>query len=116
VEPIDAEWMEQLQDKSGMTVRRLVEEARRPVNNGVHVTSGTSNYDIADEDKGEFADLIFHSIGRKVIWPDITALTDWDSGATLDDNHELVTIIINPFQNLFHFYFGAQADSYVSGL
>jgi len=116
VEPLDTEWMEQLQDKSGMTVRRLVEGARRQSNSGVHVTSGTRTYDIAEEDKGEFTDLIFQSIGRKVIWPDITALTDWESGTTLDDRHELVTIIINPFQNLFHFYFGAQADSYVSGL
>ncbi len=116
VEPLDAEWMEQLQDKSGMTVRRLVEGSRRLSNSGVLVTSGARTYDIAEEDKGEFTDLIFQSIGRKVIWPDMTALTDWDSGATLEGRHELVTIIINPFQNLFHFYFGAQADSYVSGL
>ena len=51
-----------------------------------------------------------------MIWADVTALTDWNTGATIDGHHELFTLIINPFQNLFHFYFGAQADDYVSGL
>jgi sigma-B regulation protein RsbU (phosphoserine phosphatase) len=59
---------------------------------------------------------VLRAIGRKVIWADVTALTDWNTGATVDGRHELFTLIINPFQNLFHFYFGTEADSYVSTL
>lgn len=116
VEPLDAEWMEQLQDKSGMTVRLTVEGARNARNNGLRVKNRNHSFNIDGDDKGEVTDLILRSIFRKVIWPDMTTLTDWNSGASLDDRHQLFTLIINPFQNLFHFYFGAQADSYVSGL
>ncbi len=116
VEPLDVEWISQLQDKSGMTVRLTVEGRSKSRGKGLTVQSGKHTFDIDDDDKGEVTDLVLRSLGRKVIWPDVTALTDWNSGATLTDRHELFTLIINPFQNLFHFYFGAQADSYVSGL
>ena len=115
IEPLDAEWVEQLQDKSGMTVRLTVEGAGKTRNGGIRVnTNGGRTFDIDDDDKGGLTELILHSIGRKVIWADVTALTDWTSGETVEGKHELFTLIINPFQNLFHFYFGAQADSYVS--
>ena len=116
VEPLDAEWIEQLQDKSGMTVRTTLENASKAGKHGLRVRNGSNSFDIDEDDKGEVTDLLVSSIGRKVIWPDLTTLTDWNSGATVENRHELFTIIINPFQNLFHFYFGAQADSYVSGL
>jgi serine phosphatase RsbU (regulator of sigma subunit) len=116
VEPLDHEWAEQLQDKSGMTVRMGVESANRSRNKGVRVSSGEHTFNIDDDDKGEVTDLVLRSIFRKVIWADVTSLTDWNTGATVDGQHELFTLIINPFQNLFHFYFGAQADSYVSAL
>ena len=51
-----------------------------------------------------------------MIWADVTALTDWDTRRHDRRHHELFTLIVNPFQNLFHFYFGAQADDYVRGL
>jgi Serine phosphatase RsbU, regulator of sigma subunit len=118
VEPLDAEWIEQLQDKSGMTVWLTVERAGGSAKRGVHVhvQNRGHTFDIDGDEKGERTDLLIRSIGRKVIWPDRTALTDWDTGETIDGKHELFTLIINPFQNLFHFYFGAQADSYVSSL
>jgi serine phosphatase RsbU (regulator of sigma subunit) len=116
VEPLDSEWSEQLQDKSGMTVRMSVEGARKSRNGGIRIDNGPHTFNIDADDKGEFTELVLRSIGRKVIWPDVTSLTDWNSGATLEDRHELFTLIINPFQNLFHFYFGAQADNYVSSL
>jgi serine phosphatase RsbU (regulator of sigma subunit) len=116
VEPLDSEWTEQLQDKSGMTVRMTVEGANKSPKSGLRVNSGEHSFDIDDDDNGGMKDLLFNSIGRKVIWADVTALTDWNSGATIDGHHELFTLIVNPFPNLFHFYFGAQADDYVRGL
>jgi len=116
VEPLDAEWTEQLQDKSGMTVRMTVEGAGKAQKGGLKVTKGDHSFNIDADDKGETTDLVLKSIGRKVIWADMTALTDWNTGATIDGHHELFTLIVNPFQNLFHFYFGAQADDYVRGL
>jgi len=116
VEPLDAEWTEQLQDKSGMTVRMSVEGAGKAQKGGLKVTKGDHSFNIDADDKGETTDLVLKSIGRKVIWADVTALTDWNTGATIDGHHELFTLIVNPFQNLFHFYFGAQADDYVRSL
>jgi serine phosphatase RsbU (regulator of sigma subunit) len=116
VEPLDSEWTEQLQDKSGMTVRMTVEGANKSRKKGLRVNSGEHSFDIDDDDSGGLKDLLFNSIGRKVIWADVTALTDWNSGATIDGHHELFTLIVNPFPNLFHFYFGAQADDYVRAL
>jgi len=116
VEPLDAEWSEQLQDKSGMTVRMTVEGAGKSRKGGLQVKKGEHSFNIDADDNGEVTDLLLKSIGRRVVWADVTALTDWNSGATIDGHHELFTLIINPFQNLFHFYFGAQADDYVKGL
>src|SRR5947209_14641759 len=117
VEPLDAEWIEQLQDKSGMTVRTSVEGAAKSRRgSGIHIKRGQHTFNIDEDDNGEFTELVLRSVGRKVIWPDVVSLTDWNTGATVEDRHNLFTLIVNPFQNLFHFYFGAQADNYVSGL
>jgi len=116
IEPLDPEWVEQLQDKSGMTVLMGLENTSKIRNGSIRVQKGGHTFNLDDNDSGAVTDLILRSIGTKVIWADVTALTDWDSGATIDGRHELFTLIINPFQNLFHFYFGAQADSYVRGL
>ena len=115
VEPLDNEWIAQLQDKSGMTVRMGVENAGKS-NRGIRVENRGHTFNLDDNDSGELTDLMVRAIGRKVIWADVTSLTDWSTGATVDGRHELFTLIINPFQNLFHFYFGAQADNYVSTL
>ncbi|HEV7572227.1 MAG TPA: SpoIIE family protein phosphatase [Thermoanaerobaculia bacterium] len=116
VEPLDSEWTEQLQEKSGMTVRMTVDTGKSSKSALRVNRRGGSSFDIDDDDNGGLKDLLFNSIGRKVIWADVTALTDWTSGATIDGRHELFTLIVNPFPNLFHFYFGAQADDYVRGL
>jgi serine phosphatase RsbU (regulator of sigma subunit) len=116
-EPLDNEWVEQLQDKSGMTVRMSVEgTTKKGRKSGINVESKGHTFNIDESDDGEVTNLVIRAIGRKVIWADVTALTDWNSGATVDGRHELFTLIINPFQNLFHFYFGTEADSYVSTL
>lgn len=116
IEPLDAEWAEQLRDKSGITVLMGLENSRKSSNGSIQVQKGDHSFNLDDNDSGAVTDLVLRSIGTKVIWADVTALTDWESGATVDGRHELFTLIINPFQNLFHFYFGAQADSYVQGL
>ena len=116
IEPLDNEWIEQLQDKSGMTVRLTVEGSGKSRRGGLRVQNRGHTFDIDGDDDGEVTNLVLRAIGRKVIWADVTALTDWSSGETVDGKRELFTLIINPFQNLFHFYFGAQADNYVSGL
>jgi serine phosphatase RsbU (regulator of sigma subunit) len=115
-EPLDAEWIEQFQDKSGMIIRTKVGERTASYRRGVRVENGGHSFDIKGDDDGKFTDLLVRSVGRKVVWPDITELTDWNTGSAAEGNHELFTLIVNPFQNLFHFYFGAAADNYVSGL
>jgi serine phosphatase RsbU (regulator of sigma subunit) len=115
-EPLDAEWLEQFQDKSGMTI--LTKVGARMVRNrrGVRVGSAKPTIDIEGDDDNEFTDLVMRSIGRKVIWADETELTDWSTGSTAVGRHEIFTLIVNPFQNLFHYYFGPEADNYVNRL
>jgi serine phosphatase RsbU (regulator of sigma subunit) len=115
-EPLDAEWIEQFQDKSGMTILTKVgERTIRTNRRGVQVNTGGKSFNIEGDGDNQFGDLLIHSVGRKVVWADQTELTDWNSG-TSEGKHELFTLIVNPFQNLFHYYFGAEADNYVSGL
>ena len=64
-----------------------------------------------NDNGGGMEDLIVHSIGRKIIWGDLTSLNDWGTGES-DENHQLFTLVINPVSSLFQFYFGAGADRY----
>jgi serine phosphatase RsbU (regulator of sigma subunit) len=115
-QPLDRAWADQLFDKSGMTVRMSLGKRNTDPSTrrrgGVHVSNedGT-NFDLESEDD-DVAKLVLHSIGHSIIWADPADLVDWKSGASSSD-HELFTLIINPVQNLFHFYFGASADDYV---
>ena len=106
-QPMNDEWIAQIEDHSGMTVRvGTTKKGRRATQKpGVHVN-------LDDDDTGE---LILRSALRKIVWFDPMIIARWDNGQD-DPAHELVTIIINPYQNLFHYYFGASADKYVSGL
>ena len=115
-EPLDAEWIEQFQDKSGMTIRTKLGGRTIRSERGIRVGKPERSINIEGDDDGQFTDLFIHNVGRTVVWPDATDLTDWDTGATAGGKHELFTLIANPFPNLFHFYFGAEADSYVSNL
>jgi serine phosphatase RsbU (regulator of sigma subunit) len=106
VQPMDEEWIAQLEEHSGMTVRvgKTVEKSSRSRRRGHGV-------DINIDDK-DTDDLIVRSIGRKIIWFDVTTIPLWATGKD-DEHHELVTTIINPVSNLFHFYFGAGGDRYL---
>jgi serine phosphatase RsbU (regulator of sigma subunit) len=109
VQPIDHAWIQQLQDRAGMIIR-IGHETSRPRQRGVRAKVGEKDIDLNDE--GDMQDLILHSVGRKIIWGDLTSLNDWQTGAS-DENHQLFTLIINPVSSLFQFYFGAGSDRYV---
>jgi len=109
VQPMDDEWIAQLEDHSGMTVRigsaTNKKRPNKPPSGGIHV-----NIDDKDTD-----DLIFRSVFRKIVWFDLATIPKWTTGQE-DPDHELVTTIVSPFSNLFHYYFGASADRYVGYL
>src|SRR5438132_8861062 len=109
VQPIDRAWTDQLQERTGMIIRIGQESARRK-NSGVRMSNDGKDIDCNDNGGG-MEDLIVHSIGRKIIWGDLTSLNDWGTGES-DENHQLFTLVINPVSSLFQFYFGAGADRY----
>src|SRR5713226_9511782 len=115
VQPIDKAWIGQLQERDGMIIRIGREtERRRGERKGVNAKAGDK--DIEDinlkSDDSDMENVLMSSIGRKIIWGDLTSLNDWNSGAS-DDEHQLFTLIINPVSSLFQFYFGAGSDRYV---
>src|SRR5207244_11168687 len=109
VEPIDRAWTDQLQERTGMIIRIGQESARRK-NSGVRMSNDGKDIDFNDNGGG-MEDLIVHSIGRKIIWGDLTSLNDWGTGES-DENHQLFTLVINPVSSLLQFYFGAGPDRY----
>jgi serine phosphatase RsbU (regulator of sigma subunit) len=112
VQPIDKAWIAQLHDRAGMIIRVGRESSDTAKRKGVNATVEGKNVDFNnDEDEG-MEDLIIHSIGRKIIWGDLTSLNDWNTGSS-DEEHQLFTLIINPVSSLFQFYFGAGSDQYV---
>ena len=110
VQPIDKTWIDQLHERAGMIIR-VGRESDTGRKNKVNMKVEGSNVDF-NADDGDMEDLIVHSIGRKIIWGDLTSLNDWKSGGS-DDEHQLFTLIINPVSSLFQFYFGAGPDQYV---
>jgi serine phosphatase RsbU (regulator of sigma subunit) len=110
VQPIDRAWMNQLQERLGMVIR-VGRETDQPRKKGaVGLKVGEKNVDVNDDEGME--DVVVKSIGRKIIWGDLTSLNDWNSGAN-DEEHQLFTLIINPVSSLFQFYFGVGSDRYV---
>jgi len=91
VQPMDDEWVAQLEDRSGMTVRvGTTTKGRRPRRTGgVHVS-------VDGDDDTE--DLVYRSAFRKIVWFDATTIPHWTNGQE-DSSHELFTTIVNPFTN-----------------
>src|SRR5438105_2691612 len=89
VQPLDRAWTDQLQERGGMIVRDM------------------------DRDS-EIDDLLLHSIGRKIIWADVTDTVQWDTGGA--STHQLGSLIINPWGSLLNFYFGAEGSGYLGVL
>ena len=112
VQPIDRAWTTQLQERAGMIIRVGRESDDTKNRKGANIKVEGKNVDFDTNDDNQMEDLIVHSVGRKIIWGDLTSLNDWGTGSS-DDEHQLFTLIINPVSSLFQFYFGAGSDQYV---
>ena len=113
VQPLDRAWADELHERDGMVIRMSNMDSdgsgRRPRKRGrggIHI-SGTGKDDELDR-------LVVSSIGRKIIWPDITGLVQWESGGS--STSKLMTLIVNPVPNLLNFYFGAEGSRYLDAL
>lgn len=102
-QPIDRYWTDQLHDRWRLTVRTTTARATRGKNN-------ERNYNI-NPDAG-LGDVMRKKFYKEIIWGDIADLTDWNSGSAIADR-SLFTLISNPPDNLFSYYFGAAANDYV---
>ena len=109
VQPLDRAWVDQLQQRDGMIVRMSgTDEGKRikppkPRGRGV---------DIDFDNDDEFGQLVLQSIGRKIIWGDITDLVHWETGGR--STHQLGSFIINPVPNVMQFYFGSEGGRYLN--
>jgi phosphoserine phosphatase RsbU/P len=101
VQPLDKAWTDQLFERHGMIVRTA--NARGSRRNG----NGNINVDKDDQLK----DVVAGNVFRKIIWGDLADLTDWNTGQALTDR-SLFTLIANPPNNIFAYYFGASAGEY----
>ena len=119
VQPLDRTWATQLADKSGMQVRTaydkrskkkrdaasegMRDEMRTRVRQEGHINLSV---DVDDNEGDDLQKLFMRSVGRRIVWGDITALTDWTNGETADEL-QVVTLIAIPVTNLFQLYFGS---------
>jgi len=110
VQPIDRTFNDSVEEKSGMTVRVFAETHKMDPKSGKYTSVHVGN---ASDDSDDVRDLILSNIGRKIIWFDVTELGDWTSGASTS-GRELGSLIVNPWTNLFHYYFGANASAVVN--
>lgn len=101
VQPMDKNWTDQVQERWRMIVRTTNAKATRRGNDDTQI-------DFDDQDmKTVFSQNVF----RNIVWGDLSDLTDWKTGSTLDDR-SLFMLIVNPPSNLFTYYFGASAGEY----
>ena len=113
VQPLDRAWAAQLAEKSGMQLRTAYDRRKKDDSASAGTPAvkrmrrrGAVSVNV-DSDKGqEIEELFTRSVGRKIVWGDITALTDWENGDTTD-SMQLVTLVAIPVSNLFQFYFGS---------
>jgi len=113
VQPMDADWIRQIQEDSGMIVRigRETTRKRKPGEIGTKV--GDQDIDLGTDGDSDMESLMLRSIGRRIIWGDLTSPNEWTTGRT-SETHQLFTLIIEPASSLFQFYFGARSDRYIS--
>lgn len=115
VQPLDRNWANQLADRTGMVIRtgRETEKPQRQPKTRVQIgPQPKHNVDINVDDDGDMGELITQSVPRKIIWGDLVALNDWQTGET-DETHQLFTLIANPISTLMQFYFGSGSDRYI---
>ena len=116
VQPMDRTWIAQLAERTGMEIRtgREADRRDRGERNQIRTSrdrDGGVNIDV-DDDSGDIDELITQSIGRKIIWGDLTTVNSWETGQP-DEKHQLFTLIVNPVSSLFQFYFGVGSDRYL---
>jgi serine phosphatase RsbU (regulator of sigma subunit) len=119
VQPLDQNWAENLEERGGMIIsyeqpspdKEKEKEAKKKRNARIRV-SGRERGDINIEGDG-FDDFVKRAWGwDRIIWGDVSDLTDWKTGKVTGD-HELLTLISNPIRNLFQFYFGSPDGGYL---
>lgn len=118
VQPLDANWARQLEDKGGMIITyktaapKTIQTPDRRGEARVTIRGGDKNEDYELDGDDAMKDLLRRWSPNEILWADLTALTQWETGKT-DRNKQLVTFLLNPTSNLFQFYFGASASHYV---
>jgi serine phosphatase RsbU (regulator of sigma subunit) len=111
VQPLDRAWAAQLQERDGMVVRMGMGRAKK--NKDGHTVD--LNIDGENKDADDDVDkLLMQSIFRKIVWADVTDLMSWETGGPT--THQLGTLIVNPWRNLFNFYFGSEGGGYLDAL
>src|SRR4029077_10304806 len=90
VHAIDRSWLAPTQERTGMIIR-IGRESSKKKPGGEHLTKNGNDIDIDDN---VMEDLILHSVGRKIIWGDLSGLNDWNTGESSDE-HQLFTLIVN---------------------
>ncbi|HUP48761.1 MAG TPA: SpoIIE family protein phosphatase, partial [Thermoanaerobaculia bacterium] len=110
VQPIDASWAEQLEEKGGMIIT-FDQSGQRSRRARVQVGEEEEDYDI--ETDAAFERIMQRGMAiDRVVWADFSALTEWETGQT-NRRQQMVTFISTPVRNLFQFYFGAASGRYL---
>jgi serine phosphatase RsbU (regulator of sigma subunit) len=116
VQPLDAHWASWLEEKDGMITshQRATAHGGGRNKNRIRYQGPSGDAEDIDLDGGENVNSFFRrAFGvDRVVWGDLTELTDWQSGNP-QSGHQLFTLIANPLPNLFQFYFGASHGRYV---
>jgi serine phosphatase RsbU (regulator of sigma subunit) len=100
IQPLDKAWADQLFERHGMIVRTA--NARPSKRN-------SGNIDIEKDD--QLQDVFTGNVLRKIIWGDFADPADWNTGQEVPDRR-LFTLIANPPNNIFAYYFGTSAGEY----
>jgi len=113
VQPLDKEWVQWLEEQGGMIISFEQTHRHRASRGGKIRINKNSDTDIDIDGGDNFNSFLRRAWGLdRVIWGDLTDLTNWETGGTAAD-HQLFTFISNPVSNLVHFYFGASNDEYI---
>jgi sigma-B regulation protein RsbU (phosphoserine phosphatase) len=106
-QPLDRLWAAELEELGGMIARPAM-ETRDDARGSIQIS--TREGEARFEGPEDFNRLVFRSLGRKIIWGDMTEMSSWADGKT-EQGRRLFTLIINPASNIFQFYFGGGPSS-----
>ena len=113
VQPLDKEWVQWLEEQGGMIISFEQTHHHRGSSGGKIRYRKNRDRDIEIDTGDSFNSFLRRAWGvNRVIWGDLSDLTNWETGGTASD-HQLFTFISNPISNLVQFYFGASNDEYI---